>query len=109
MKKLLGLLTVLALILTAAAVVGEGAEDARITGKFEDGAYVLTVKTDPDDAGEWRADEMAQDDTVVTLAASGRANGVVTARYEPAGEENWIRFSPGNGRRRIRSSRCWTS
>ncbi len=86
MKKLLGLLTVLALILTAAAVVGEGAEDARITGKFEDGAYVLTVKTDPDDAGEWRADEMAQDDTVVKLAYSGLENGVFTARYEPAGD-----------------------
>ncbi len=56
----------------------------KITGSIEDGCYVLTVQTDG--KGEWRADEMAQDDSVVTLAASGVENGLFTARYAPAGD-----------------------
>ncbi len=80
MRKLLGLLTVLALVLAVPAACGEAGTD-RITGSIADGAYVLTVNTDPDDAGEWQADDMAQDDTVVKLAYSGMENGVFTARY----------------------------
>jgi len=55
-----------------------------VKGAIEDGAYVLTVKLNG--SGEWRADEMAQDNTVVKLAASGTDNGVFTARYEPTGD-----------------------
>ena len=55
-----------------------------IIGEMENGAYVLTVKRNR--SGEWRADEMAQDDSVVKLAAAGTDNGVFTARYEPAGD-----------------------
>ena len=55
-----------------------------IRGAIEDGAYVLTVEVSGE--GEWVADEMAQDDTVVKLAASGTEEDVFTARYEPAGD-----------------------
>ena len=85
MRKLFGCLLALALALTLAAAAGaESAE--KVTGNIEDGAYVLTVTLDPEEAGEWRADEMAQDDTVVKLAASGIKGDVFTARYEPAGD-----------------------
>ena len=71
---------------------GAGTEDtaetvdpsSMITAQIVDGCYVMTVQTDG--KGEWRADEMAQDDSVVTLAASGVENGLFTARYAPAGD-----------------------
>ena len=86
MKRLFGCVIALAMILSAAAVTGEETGTAQVVGNIEDGAYVLTVRTDPDDTGEWRADEMAQDDTVVRLAFSGTEEGVFTARYEPTGD-----------------------
>jgi len=55
-----------------------------IKGEIVDGAYVLTAKQK--ESGEWRADEMAQDDSVVKLAAAGTENGIFTGRYEPTGE-----------------------
>lgn len=55
-----------------------------ITGNIEDGCYVLTLKADGE--GEWRADEMAQDQSIVKLASSGVENGIFTARYEPTGD-----------------------
>ena len=86
MKKLFAYLLALAMALTTAAAVGEGTEAAQVTGIIENGAYVLTVKLDPEEAGEWRADEMAQDDSVVKLASAETADGVFTARYEPTGD-----------------------
>ena len=68
-------------------VAGEnetGGSVQKITGNIVDGCYVLKVQMDSE--GEWRADEMAQDDSVVKLAASGVENGVFTARYEPTGD-----------------------
>lgn len=56
----------------------------RVSGRIEDGAYVLTAQVK--DPGEWRADELAQDDSVLKLASSGVENGVFTARYEPTGD-----------------------
>ena len=89
MKKILALILTAAMLLAACAAYAEDpADDAvtQITGQIEDGAYVLTLKVKPEDPGEWRADEMAQDDTVVKLASSGLENGVFTARYEPTGD-----------------------
>lgn len=86
MRKLSGWLIVLVLILCAAAAAGEGIPTAQVIGSIEDGAYVLTVKLDPDDAGDWQADEMAQDASVVKLTSSGTENGVFTARYEPVSD-----------------------
>jgi len=64
----------------------EGTAKPQITGRIEDGCYVLTVEMDPKDSGKWQADEMAQDPFVVKLASSGTENGVFTARYEPTGD-----------------------
>ncbi len=86
MKKIL--VMVLAVAILAAAAVCAGAETAdnapAINGEIVDGAYVLTVRTNGD--GEWRADEMAQDDTVVKLASAEERDGFFTARYEPSGD-----------------------
>ena len=89
MKKMIALgLSVLLLFAICAAFAEGGTESdvAQITGQIDGGAYVISLKVDPEDQGEWRADEMAQDDSVVKLAASGVENGVFTARYEPTGD-----------------------
>ncbi len=86
MKKLLSLLLGLCLGLSACAAAWAEEAGTVVTGTIEDGCYVLTVKLDPADAGEWQADEMAQDQSVVKLAASGAEDGVFTARYEPTGD-----------------------
>ncbi len=62
----------------------ETAAGNKITGNIEDGCYVLTLKADGE--GEWCADEMAQDQSIVKLASSGVENGIFTARYEPTGD-----------------------
>lgn len=57
-----------------------------ITGSLEDGSYILRVQLQPDDAGEWRADDMAQDGSVVKLVSAETAGGVLTVRYDPVGD-----------------------
>lgn len=85
MKKWIAVVLVLALACAAGCAPAEETSDA-IAGKLEDGGYVLTVSLNPEDTGEWQADGMVQDDTVVRLASSGAADGVFTARYEPTGD-----------------------
>ncbi len=80
MKKMLAILLAMVMVLSVSCA-GAAAD---IRGEIEDGAYVLTVRQDG--PGEWRADEMAQDDSVVKLAAAGTSDGVFTARYEPTGD-----------------------
>ena len=65
------------------------AEEAgtKITGNIEDGSFVLTVSLDPEDKGEWRADDTVEDHSVVKLAAAETEDDIFTARYEPAGTE----------------------
>ena len=59
-------------------------ETANVRGSIEDGCYVLTVSAD--DEGEWRADDMFQDDSVVKLEDVFTEDGVFTARYAPTGD-----------------------
>jgi len=88
MKKILSLLTagVMLFFLSGALAQAEEAAGSRIVGRFEDGCYFLTVQANPDDAGEWTADEMAQDDSVVALAYARMENGAFVAKYEPRGD-----------------------
>ena len=88
MKRILAFILAMMMLMSCTALSEDGTNDAgsKIAGAIEEGAYILSVKTGPEDAGEWRADEMAQDDSVVKLAASGTENGVFTARYEPTGD-----------------------
>ena len=46
-----------------AEATAENAAAPKIAGRIEDGAYVLTVLVGPEETGEWRVDEMAQDDS----------------------------------------------
>ena len=89
MKKVLALVLSAVMLFAVCAAYAEEAEEAaaaQITGKIEDGAYVISMKVNPEETGEWRADEMAQDDSVVKLVSSGLEDGVFTALYEPTGD-----------------------
>ena len=87
MKKTISVLLALAMLLTACAALAEGTEAVqnRITGNIVDGCYELAVQLDPEDRGEWRAEE-SQDGSAVKLAGATAENGVLTVRYEPAGD-----------------------
>lgn len=89
MKKWISLVLAVLMLFTVSGSLAEAAENAapsNIEGRIEDGAYVLTVPVDPEETGEWHADEMAQDDSVVTLASAGMADGAFTACYKPTGD-----------------------
>ena len=60
--------------------------DEPITGSIEEGSYVIRVPVAAYDKGEWRADPMAQDDSVVKLAYAQAEEGQFTARYDPVGD-----------------------
>ena len=85
MRKTISMLLALAMLLTACAALAEGEEAAqsRITGNIAEGCYELTVRLDPEDRGEWRAEESANG-SAVKLAGATAENGVLTVRYEPA-------------------------
>ena len=58
MKKILALVLAAAMLCAICCALAEEA-GTKIIGNIEDGSYVLTVSLDTEDAGEWRADEMA--------------------------------------------------
>ena len=66
--------------------VGQEGIPSKIAGQLEEGSYILTVQVDPADSGEWHADEMAQDDSVVRLASAQMENGAFVVKYDPAGD-----------------------
>ena len=82
---LLAMMLALTMGLAAAEEAAAGSED-QISGNIEDGAYVLSVRVDPDDPGAWSPDGMAQDASVVQLVSAGTDNGVMTLRYEAVGD-----------------------
>ena len=85
MKKLTAILMCLAL---AAAGVAAADEETAPTfvGEIDDGFYYLRVNLDPEDPGEWRVDDLAQDPSVVTLDGVEETETMLTARYAPAGD-----------------------
>ena len=85
MKKIIALILAAAMLCTACCVLAEEA-GTKITGNIEDGSFVLTVSLDPEDKGEWRADDTVEDHSVVKLAAAETEDDIFTARYEPAGD-----------------------
>lgn len=52
----------------------------------ENGHYIIQIPVAADDAGEWRADDMSQDDTVVKLYFADTLEDTFVANYEPAGD-----------------------
>ncbi len=88
MKKMAVLLVCLALAVTCmtAAAELETASASKITGEIADGFYYLRVNLDPDDAGEWAVDDLAQDPSVVSLDGTEETEDSLTARYAPEGD-----------------------
>lgn len=66
--------------------ISEAIDERGIEGEILDGNYVLRVPVDADDPGEWIADDMSQDDSVVKLASAELKDGVYTITYEPTGD-----------------------
>ena len=90
MKKLLALLFIL-IVCCAGAALAESeqsaAEDVNpIVGKLEEGSYILRFPVQENEAGEWVADDMSQDDSVVKLNYAKTENGAFEVRYDPAGD-----------------------
>ena len=87
MKKLISVLLSLALLMSAFALAeaGESAQGAGIRCAIEDGSYVIRIADENGDLG-WLADDMSQDDTVVTLASEGLEGGEYVVRYDPVAD-----------------------
>lgn len=84
MKKVFALLLAIVLLGVLCGVMAEEAPNPQIKGEIEDGCYVLTVQLDPDDAGEWRADEVKPEEGAPSalLISTDTKDGVFTARIE---------------------------
>lgn len=83
MKKLLLTLTVLALTLSCAHVLAEEPERPLFTGSLENGCYILKIALDPADNGEWNAEKIDPDHSVVELSGAERTDDTLTVRYLP--------------------------
>ena len=90
MRKIWVLCLVLAMCCVgiAAAEGGLSAEVSgnTIQGRLADGSYILSIPVSEEEAGEWTADDMSQDDSVVKLNYARLENGVFEARYDPSGD-----------------------
>ena len=90
MKKILALGLALAMLFSLNIVFAESeagtAPASKVTGNIENGNYILTVQVDPDEKGDWTADEMAQDNSVVDLVVANYVDGAFVAQYAPTGD-----------------------
>ena len=57
-----------------------------IVGRIEDGSYILRFPVQENETGEWVADDMAQNDSIVKLAYARLENGAFEVRYDPVGD-----------------------
>ena len=57
-----------------------------IVGRIEDGSYILRIPVQENETGEWVADDMTQDDSIVKLAYARLENGAFEVRYDPVGD-----------------------
>ena len=97
MKKLISLLLTAALLLGCASAFAEEQADAAIRCEIVDGSYVIRMPVAEGDTG-WKADDMAQDDTVVKLGSAEIVDGVYVVRYDPTGDgEVTVRLRHFNG------------
>jgi len=61
--------------------------DADTVGEFVDGSYYFRLKIREGDAGQWVADDLSQDNSVVRLGGTKMANdGVYEVRYDPVAD-----------------------
>ena len=88
MKKLIAILTTLALLLcgmTALAETAPAPESTKINCEIVEGSYVIQIDNPEGDTG-WVADDMAQDDTVVKLYDADQIEDTFVVRYDPVGD-----------------------
>ena len=57
-----------------------------IVGRIEDGSYIVRIPVQENETGEWVADDMAQNDSIVKLAYARLENGAFEVRYDPVGD-----------------------
>ncbi len=92
MKKTMAILLTALLVLCLAswsAAEGDGiraGQDGAMAGRFEDGCYILTTTVSPEERGEWRADDGAENSGCVRLVSAGVEDGVFSARFEPVAD-----------------------
>ncbi len=88
MKKLFSVLLIVTLLCVGAAMAETAQENTGdvVTGNIMNGTYEIQIPVDADDTGEWHADEMAQDDSVVRLVSAEVKDGVFVAVYEAVGD-----------------------
>ena len=90
MKKLAAILLMI-LVAVFGVAMAEGAQAGeaagiRIEANIADGGYVIRVIDAANMPGEWRADDMAQDPSVVTLTGAKMNGADFEARYDAAGD-----------------------
>ena len=85
MKKLLAAILTLALLLCGAAFAEESSGGTQIHCEIVDGSYVIRIPVAEGDEG-WKAEDMAQDDSVVKLGSAQLADGEFVVRYDPVGD-----------------------
>ena len=78
-------LALLACGATTYALGDEAAAGSAIQAAVEDGSYVIRISDPNGDLG-WVADDMAQDDSVVTLAGAALVDDAFVVKYDPAGD-----------------------
>lgn len=90
MKKMFVLLLILMMCCAGAALAENeqtGAADVNpIVGSMEGGSYILRIPVKENEAGEWVADDMSQNDSVVKLNYAKMENGAFEVRYDPTGD-----------------------
>lgn len=88
MKKLFAFLLTLALLLCGMAAIAEAdatAEGTKINCLIEEGSYIIQIDDPEGDLG-WVADDMSQDDSVVTLYDADLIEDTFVVRYDPVGD-----------------------
>ena len=83
---MLMLLLILMLCCAGAALAEDGQDENPIVGNIVEGSYILRIPVQVDEAGEWVADDMSQDDSVVKLNYAKLENGAFEVRYDAAGD-----------------------
>ena len=87
MKKLFAMILTVALLVCGISALAEEAEsDAlEVNCLIDEGAFVIQIPVEDGDMS-WVADDMAQDDSVVSLYYSDVLEDTFVARYEPTGD-----------------------
>ncbi len=85
MKKFIAALVALALALCGAAACAEAGDGTKVNTLIDEGSFIIQIDDPEGDLG-WLADDMAQDDSIVTLYDADLIEDTFVARYDPVGD-----------------------